>query len=807
MKKLICKPIISAFVVLAFSIHGIGLPSAFGQVQSVPTPSLVALSPVFDPAVLRGLRVDPKNPFHFEFILDQGQSDLGEAKLKAEGTKLIKYFLTSLTLPENDLWVNLSPYEKDRIIPDAFGQTEMGRQLLSQDYLLKQLSASLLYPEEEIGQNFWNKVRQITAQKLGTTDAAQQAMNRIWIMPGKAVVYQDKGTAFIGETHLKVLMDEDYEAFAKDVPSRGGEAAGAISNRLPRPSGVRNDDVESISSLIFRDEILPIIEKEVNEGENFASLRQVYYSLILASWYKRTLKESILSQVYVDQKKVAGIESDDEYAKQRIYEEYLETFKNGVYNLIREEVDEQTGEMIPRKYFSGGVTLLSSAALEMRPLTSSSPIFGKLDGQKRLILLDTTTRGSKSRMSGNKNKVILNRSINVTFASLTGKSNFYFTRLEQRFIKAIVQRLIGQELELGIPNGGDKVIVKGLSNTDASKVFLLEWGQFKYVLKWSNGASFDHLIETQWKALRAINRDGSNEGIVQPVMRGRETVTFGLLEKTQMSPEYIVMDYIEGADLSNVVTNFGAFSEKMAVDFILKLAKIVQKVHAAKRIVRNLSPTNIRIRPDGRPVLYDFGDALSKTELSQQAYPKKTVQTDIDGVGLDLYFILTRDFRILSEYLQKSDLDFIQSESLRNIIAKAINLNGEQYQNISEMIADLEEIQFQLFASSALTNSLAQEEMAKKEIFTSSVVDEASASVASDVGGIDLREGNLNLDLRGEAGTFAMPTDASQFQNIQIEGLVPVILNVTPLPNLPAFINLSAAQSAEPAQISLVTEH
>ena len=68
------------------------------------------------------------------------RTDQGEA-VRAESLRLIKYFLAALTVPEKDLWVNLSPYEKDRIVPEAFGQTEMGRDLLAQDYLLKQIDA------------------------------------------------------------------------------------------------------------------------------------------------------------------------------------------------------------------------------------------------------------------------------------------------------------------------------------------------------------------------------------------------------------------------------------------------------------------------------------------------------------------------------------------------------------------------------------------------------------------------------------------------------------------------------------------
>ena len=36
--------------------------------------------------------------------------------------------------------INLSPYEKNRIVEDNFGKTEMGRDLLAQDYLLKQIT-------------------------------------------------------------------------------------------------------------------------------------------------------------------------------------------------------------------------------------------------------------------------------------------------------------------------------------------------------------------------------------------------------------------------------------------------------------------------------------------------------------------------------------------------------------------------------------------------------------------------------------------------------------------------------------------
>ncbi len=147
------KKSLIAFLILSFLSTNI----PFIYAQNLPAPGvMVHLSPEFSPAILKGIKVHPDQPFKFEFILDTGDTgtvtDFGKEKpelgnhtksvtvpgsnteqLKQQANTLIKYFLASLTTPEKDLWVNLSPYEKDRIVPDSFGQTEMGRDLLAQD--------------------------------------------------------------------------------------------------------------------------------------------------------------------------------------------------------------------------------------------------------------------------------------------------------------------------------------------------------------------------------------------------------------------------------------------------------------------------------------------------------------------------------------------------------------------------------------------------------------------------------------------------------------------------------------------------
>jgi len=333
------KNFISVIVLLGFLANSVGpIPMAQADELRLPAPGVrVDLSPEYDPPVLKGIKVNPANPLNFDFILDQGDSSV--PSVRSTATRLIKYFLASLTIPEKDLWVNLSPYEKDRIVPDSFGQTEMGRDLLAEDYMLKQITASLIYPEGETGRRFWSRVYQEASRKFGTTNIPVNTFNKVWILPEKAVVYENAkaGTAYVVSSSLKVMLDQDYLSMQKHL---------AVPN-----------DMGSIGNNIIREIVIPELTREVNHDRNFSQLRQVYNSLILAAWYKKKIKDSILAQVYDDQQKITGVKYDKSVNDiEFIYQRYLEAFKKGVYNYIKEEQDPLTQQTTPRKYFSGGAS-------------------------------------------------------------------------------------------------------------------------------------------------------------------------------------------------------------------------------------------------------------------------------------------------------------------------------------------------------------------------------------------------------------------------------------------------------------------
>ena len=342
----------------------------------LPSPSkLIPLSSKYNPPLLRGITIHPDNPFRFDFIIDQGDADLKPDQLKEESRKLIKHFLASLTIPESDLWVNLSPYETERIIAQELGITEMGKDLLAQDYILKQIFASVTHPDSPLGKEFWAKVYKKAYELYGTTDIPINTFNKIWIVPEKAVVYENENSAFVIESRLRVMLEEDYLALNSN-----------LANSVIGTDKLTKTEVEMIndvSSSIMKELVLPQIEKEINEGKNFASLRQVYNSLVLAVWFKKKLRQNLINKIYSDKKKVKGVDVADKAIKEKIYNQYLEAYQVGAYNYIKTEYDQNIKQTIARRYYSGGAdlteiggTIVSTAVLPSSGLPQNGPASG-----------------------------------------------------------------------------------------------------------------------------------------------------------------------------------------------------------------------------------------------------------------------------------------------------------------------------------------------------------------------------------------------------------------------------------------------
>lgn len=320
---------------LIFLSGNFSVVPAQAQLADLPAPlSMLSAAGPDAPVLLKGLKVYPQQPLRFDFMVDPGQSglDLGGRGFREEAQKLVQYFFAALTLKESELWVNLSPVERERMASADLARTRLGEDMLAQDYVLKQLTASFLYPEQRLGQAFWQKIYAKAMAEFGSTDIPVDTFHKVWIAADRARVVERGDTVFVTQAHLKVMLESDYLA------ARGESKA------------VSRDLAQSV----MREIIVPELEREVNQSRHFAVLRQMFHAMILAAWYKEALKESLLNRGYADRGKTAGVLARDPQSAQKIYEQYLQSFRQGVFDYIREESDAQ-GFPVSRRYFSGGV--------------------------------------------------------------------------------------------------------------------------------------------------------------------------------------------------------------------------------------------------------------------------------------------------------------------------------------------------------------------------------------------------------------------------------------------------------------------
>ncbi|MDD5282440.1 MAG: hypothetical protein PHF69_07155, partial [Candidatus Omnitrophica bacterium] len=152
----------------------------------------------------------------------------------------------------------------------------------------------------------------------------------------------------------------------------------------------RSKALNEYSTQLIRELIIPKLTKEVNSSKRYASLRQVYYSLILAQWFKARHKQGLSPQgtvpVLIDSKNLTDLISRDDWSKTTYFNAYKKSFAEGEYN-IQEPHYTPTGQVI-RSYFSGGEML----GLKNMPEIGSSPI--NKQGETAISIIPASTSSS-----------------------------------------------------------------------------------------------------------------------------------------------------------------------------------------------------------------------------------------------------------------------------------------------------------------------------------------------------------------------------------------------------------------------------
>ena len=91
---------------------------------------------------------------------------------------------------------------------------------------------------------------------------------------------------------------------------------------------------------------------------------------------------------------------------------------------------------------------------------------------------------------------------------------------------------------------------------------------------------------------------------------------------------YMVMEYLEGRDLGDVIEHGGELPVGDAVDYVLQACEAVAEAHAAGIIHRDLKPKNLFLSQtvDGRPLVkvLDFGISKIEDEAEDMSLTRTT---------------------------------------------------------------------------------------------------------------------------------------------------------------------------------------
>ena len=292
----------------------------------------------FRPVHLRYLFYDALHN-NFSLLLDRGDLKNPQEVNFNDLTKiLLNYFFIGITLPNESFWVNLRPDEKDKIIDPLLAHTDVGKILLEADLQLKKDTAKATSPQTPEGKVYWDKLYKKAEEFFGKDNLNIPTLIRPWIVPDEIIIRETENNAYIYKATLKVMLEQDYlrDSFLYSFKDERLKALNEYSAQL------------------IRELILPKLTKEVNTSKRYAPLRQVYYSLILAQWFKqRFYGRGGLYSWLINKKQLTGLASKEPWSKTTYFKEYQQSFKKGEYNL-QEPVYAPYGQTI-RSYFSGGI--------------------------------------------------------------------------------------------------------------------------------------------------------------------------------------------------------------------------------------------------------------------------------------------------------------------------------------------------------------------------------------------------------------------------------------------------------------------
>lgn len=176
----------------------------------------------------------------------------------------------------------------------------------------------------------------------------------------------------------------------------------------------------------------------------------------------------------------------------------------------------------------------------------------------------------------------------------------------------------------------------------------------------------------------------------------------------------IVMNYVEGSTLKNILETTGPQPEYLVIDIATQLCNFLDYIHSLPNpiIYRDMKPANIMLDPDGMVKIVDFGttreykmNSLEDTTcLGTRGYAapeqyggmgQTDARTDIYGLGVTLYHLVTGQDPAMPPYEIQPirSINPALSKELETIIKKCTcNDPSQRYQSAKELMKALESV-------------------------------------------------------------------------------------------------------------------
>ncbi len=206
-----------------------------------------------------------------------------------------------------------------------------------------------------------------------------------------------------------------------------------------------------------------------------------------------------------------------------------------------------------------------------------------------------------------------------------------------------------------------------------------------------------------------IRDDFLKEAVIVGIFRQEPGIVHVTDHFQENGTAYLVMEYIEGRNLKQYLTEYGRYSDEELVQKMFPVLSVLKKVHAKEVIHRDISPENLMVQPDGTFCLIDFGAAgnyrrtIDSVQMVKDGYspPEQWAGDGRQGPWTDVYALCATIYecitgivpqsaieRLLYDELKKpSELGIKMDPGLEGILWKGLALD------IEDRCQDMEELE------------------------------------------------------------------------------------------------------------------